>query len=152
MPLTRVREEISESQESIRKHLVKDCFLFSYPNGNASREVRDEVSRSGFKLAFINSPGVWRLDGDPFLIPRINVWENHLTDSQRQFSALTFEYSVFWRAFIHRRRSRAVKNASNVTGDGAGSALRLEAAPKPQADSVSLPSAAVSGQAEENEF
>src|SRR5258708_8889533 len=115
MPLTRVREEISESQESIRKHLVKDCFLFSYPNGNASPEVRDEVSRSGFKLAFINSPGVWRLDGDPFLIPRINVWENHLTDSHRQFSALTFDNSLFCPASIPRPRPLPSTTPPNLT-------------------------------------
>ena len=151
IPLTRVRNEISESQEAIRKHLLKDCFLFSYPNGDASPEVRDEISRSGFRLAFINSPGVWRLDGDPFLIPRINVWENHLTDSRGRFSPLTFEYSVFWRAFLHRRRSRKAKNASNVTVSEVGSAVRLGEVSILQANSISQPSASAGGRAEKTE-
>ena len=151
IPLARVRNEISESQEAIRKHLLKDCFLFSYPNGDASPEVRDEISRSGFRLAFINSPGVWRLDGDPFLIPRINVWENHLTDSHGRFSPLTFEYSVFWRSFLHRRRSRRVKSASNVTVNEVGSVVRLGEVSILQANSMSQPSAAAGVPAEKTE-
>ncbi len=151
IPLARVRNEILESQEVIRKHLLKDCVLFSYPNGDASPEVRDEISRSGYRLAFINSPGVWRLDGDPLLIPRINVWENHLTDARGRFSPLTFEYSVFWRAFMHRRRSRRVKNASSVTVNEVGSAVRLGEVSVLQVDSMSQPSAASGGRAEKTE-
>jgi glycosyltransferase involved in cell wall biosynthesis/peptidoglycan/xylan/chitin deacetylase (PgdA/CDA1 family) len=151
IPLARVRNEISESQEAIRTHLLKDCFLFSYPNGDASREVREEVARAGLRLAFINSPGVWRFDGDPFLIPRINVWENHLTDSRGRFSPMTFEYSVFWRAFIHRRRSRKVGSASNLTVGEGDSAVHLGGVPILQANSVSRPSAAAGGRAEKTE-
>lgn len=140
IPLARVEQEIAESKATIREYLAKDCFLFSYPNGDASPEVRDVVSRSGFKLAFINSPGVWRHNGDPFLIPRINIWENRVTGSDGQFSPLAFEYSVFWRAFIHWRRSRSTTNASTVTGDGAGSVLRPGSVPTLQTDSASLSS------------
>jgi glycosyltransferase involved in cell wall biosynthesis/peptidoglycan/xylan/chitin deacetylase (PgdA/CDA1 family) len=142
IPLARVEQEIAESKATIREYLAKDCFLFSYPNGDASPEVRDVVSRSGFKLAFINSPGVWRRNGDPFLVPRINIWENPVTGFDGQFSALAFEYSVFWRAFIHRRRSRLTTKASTVTGDGVGSVLRRGSVPTLQADSPSFSSVA----------
>jgi peptidoglycan/xylan/chitin deacetylase (PgdA/CDA1 family) len=151
IPLARMKQEIAESKDAIREHLAKDCFLFSYPNGDASPEARDVVSSSDFKLAFINSPGVWQRDGDPFLIPRINIWENRVTGFDGQFAPLEFEYSVFWRAFIHRHRSRKAMNASIVTGDAVGSALPVGPVASPQPDASSLKPSAVSGPAKTSE-
>jgi len=62
------------------------------------------VARSGYKRAFINSPGVWRKDDDPFLIPRINLSEGTVTDPNGKFSPLAFEYRVFWNALVHGKR------------------------------------------------
>lgn len=147
IPVARVEQEVKESKASISEHLSEDCLLFSYPNGDASPDVRDVVSRSGYKLAFINSPGVWSSDSDPLLIPRINVWENHLTDSSGRFSPLTFEYSIFWRAFIHGCRSRSIKNPGTVTQKDVTSALPQRSVSNLQAHSKSLSSASPNEQA-----
>jgi peptidoglycan/xylan/chitin deacetylase (PgdA/CDA1 family) len=101
IPLPRVEEEVRGSKAALEDHIAH-CSLFSYPNGDVSREVREIVERFGFKLAFINSPGVWRRSDDPFLIPRINLSEGTLVGSDGQFSRLAFEYRVFWNAFVHR--------------------------------------------------
>ncbi|MGA2098544.1 MAG: glycosyltransferase [Candidatus Acidiferrum sp.] len=106
IPRAQVEEEVKASKTTIRENLSKECSLFSYPNGAAAREVRDMVSSFDFSLAFINSPGIWLHDGDDYLIPRINIWENDLTDSRGRFSALAFEYSAIWRAFTYALRSR----------------------------------------------
>lgn len=102
LPAERMEKEISESKAALESR-VGPCVLFSYPNGDASREVRDTVAKFGFKLAFINSPGVWRWTGDPFLIPRINLSEGTLVGRDGRFSTLAFDYRVFWNAFIHRQ-------------------------------------------------
>jgi peptidoglycan/xylan/chitin deacetylase (PgdA/CDA1 family) len=101
IPQAQVEQEVSESKAALENHLAH-CSLFSYPNGDMSAEVRDTVARLGFKLAFINSPGVWRRGGDPLLIPRINLSEGTLTGMDGRFSPLAFDYRVFWDAFIHR--------------------------------------------------
>lgn len=103
IPLAQVERELCESRVALEDHIAH-CSLFSYPNGDASPEVRDIVARCGFKLAFINSPGVWRRNGDPLLIPRINLSEPSLTGLDGRFSPLAFEYRVFWNAFIHGAR------------------------------------------------
>lgn len=101
IPLDRVEREVCESRAALEAHL-QHCSLFSYPNGDVSPDVRDIVARFGFKLAFINSPGVWRRTGDPLLVPRINLSEGNLVGGDGRFSTLAFEYRVFWNAFIHR--------------------------------------------------
>jgi len=113
IPLAQVEQEVSESKTAIEDHLAH-CSLFSYPNGNASPEVRDVVARCGFKLAFINSAGVWRRSSDPLLIPRINVSEGDLTSMDGRFSPLAFEYRVFWKAFIHRGRGSPGQRRSRL--------------------------------------
>ena len=101
IPLKQVEKEVSESKSALEAQ-VGDCSVFSYPNGDVSSEVRDAVVRSGYELAFHNSPGVWRKDGDPFLIPRINLCEETVTGPDGGFSPLAFDYRVFWNAFTHR--------------------------------------------------
>jgi peptidoglycan/xylan/chitin deacetylase (PgdA/CDA1 family) len=96
-----VEQEVSESRATLEAH-IPDCSLFSYPNGDASLQVRDIVAKFGFKLAFTNSPGVWLKTSDPLLVPRINLSEGTLVGRNGRFSSLAFEYRVFWNAFIHR--------------------------------------------------
>lgn len=102
LPQTQVEKELSESRSALESR-VGSCVLFSYPNGDASREVRDTVAKFGFRLAFINSPGIWRWSGDPHLIPRINLSEGTLVDRDGRFSPLAFDYRVFWNAFVHQQ-------------------------------------------------
>ena len=98
IPIAQAEEEISSSRVQIEKKLDAPCKLFSYPNGNCSDSVRALVARAGYTLAFLNQPGVWTSDCDPYLIPRINVCEYHLVNSKGNFSPLIFEYAVVWSA------------------------------------------------------
>lgn len=89
-------QEIVCSREVIQQKLGGSCELFSYPNGDYSDPVRDLVAQAGYKFAFLNDPGVWTRDCDPFLIPRVNVCEYHLVDAKGYFSPLIFDYAVVW--------------------------------------------------------
>ena len=101
VPLTKAEQEVSDSKAAIEERMGT-CRALSYPNGDVSQEVRDIVDRCGYKQAFINSPGVWQEEGDPFLVPRINLSEGTVTSPDGRFSPLAFEHRVFWNAFIHR--------------------------------------------------
>lgn len=89
--------ELSESKSAIEAQL-NSCTLFAYPNGDWSPSVRELVAQSGYRAAFINSPGIWRAKGNQFSIPRINVWEGSLTGSNGRFSRMALEYAIFWKA------------------------------------------------------
>jgi peptidoglycan/xylan/chitin deacetylase (PgdA/CDA1 family) len=91
-------QEIACSREAIQQKLGGPCELFSYPNGDCSKPVRDLVAQAGYRFAFLNDPGVWTRDCDPFLIPRVNVCEYHLVDAKGHFSPLIFDYAVVWSA------------------------------------------------------
>lgn len=96
---SQAREEITASRGLIQRQLGADCSLFSYPNGNCSRPVRDLAATAGYKLAFLNQkPGVWTQHCDPYLAPRVNVCESHLVNARGSFSPLIFEYAVVWKA------------------------------------------------------
>ena len=97
--------ELSESKKTIEDQLGKECTLFSYPHGNSSPEVRALVARAGYRLAFLNSAGVWTRDSDPLLIPRVNVWEGMLVGPWGRFSRVAFEYAILWKAYRASRRS-----------------------------------------------
>jgi peptidoglycan/xylan/chitin deacetylase (PgdA/CDA1 family) len=99
IPAEQAQEEIAGSRALIEEKVGGRCSLFSYPNGNCSRAVRDLVARAGYRLAFLNQePGVWTQGCDPYMIPRVNVCEYHLVDAQGKFSPLIFEYAVVWQA------------------------------------------------------
>jgi peptidoglycan/xylan/chitin deacetylase (PgdA/CDA1 family) len=99
IPAAQAEQEITASRETIELKLQASCSLFSYPNGNCSRQVREMVVAAGYKFAFLNQvPGVWTRDCDPFLIPRVNVCEYHLVNSKGDFSPLIFDYAVVWNA------------------------------------------------------
>ena len=98
VPAAQAEQEIVSSREAIQQKLGS-CYLFSYPNGDCSEDVRGLVAQAGYKFAFLNQePGVWTRDCDPFLIPRVNVCEYHLVDSKGNFSPLIFQYAVVWSA------------------------------------------------------
>jgi peptidoglycan/xylan/chitin deacetylase (PgdA/CDA1 family) len=99
IPSEQAQREITESKKLIEAYLGRECTIFAYPNGSWSEDVRGLVVKAGYKKAFINSPGVWNSQSDPFLIPRVNIWEGSVTDRSGNFSATVFRYSVFWRAY-----------------------------------------------------
>ncbi|MGC2697700.1 MAG: polysaccharide deacetylase family protein [Candidatus Angelobacter sp.] len=99
IPLAHAEREITVSRALIEQRVGAPCYLFAYPNGDCSQEVRELVKRAGYKLAFLNQdPGVWTRQCDPYLIPRVNVCEYHLVTAKGDFSALIFEYAVIWSA------------------------------------------------------
>ncbi len=78
-------------------HQAADSLWVSYPNGSASPEVLEAARDAGYRYGFSNTPGVWHSNSEPFLIPRLNVWDGTLVDSQGAFSEKHLEYSLFWR-------------------------------------------------------
>ncbi len=99
IPPQEVKYEVAESKRAIAEQLKKECRFFSYPNGDSSESVRELVAQAGYELAFLNQPGVWTRDTDPFSIPRMNVWEGKLVGPSGIFSRAVFEYTVFWKAY-----------------------------------------------------
>jgi len=100
LSMQQAQREIGESKIEIESRLGVPCRMIAYPNGSWSRPVRDIVEQLGYSQAFTNAPGVWRQQTDPFVIPRVNLWEGSLTNAVGEFSAAVFEYTVFWRAFV----------------------------------------------------
>ncbi len=99
IPLTQAEEEVTSSRELIEDRLGGQCEVFAYPNGDSSYETRKLVAHAGYKRAFMNqSPGIWTSKTDPFSIPRVNICEYHLVDSDGNFSPLIFDYAVIWAA------------------------------------------------------
>ena len=90
--------ELQESKTVLESRL-KQCALLAYPNGDWSETVRTMAGQCGYKLAFANSPGVWRSNGNQLSIPRLNIWEGKLTGKQGRFSEIEFEYATFWKAY-----------------------------------------------------
>jgi len=105
--LSDVRAELADSKEAIEKALGRPCSAFAYPNGSWSRAVRDLTAEHGYDHAFINEAGVWTSDTDPYLIPRVNIWEGSVVGPLGQFSAIAFRYSVLWHCYRSERRKRS---------------------------------------------
>jgi peptidoglycan/xylan/chitin deacetylase (PgdA/CDA1 family) len=97
LPADAVRHELRDSKAAIEQKLGKPCEIFSYPNGDSSKEVREEVVRSGYRFAFLNSPGLWTRECDPYSIPRLNMWEGKMAGPSGKFSRIVFEYTVFYK-------------------------------------------------------
>jgi peptidoglycan/xylan/chitin deacetylase (PgdA/CDA1 family) len=117
IPPAQAQDEISLSRELIEGRLNTPCSIFSYPNGDFSRNVRELVARAGYRFAFLNQdPGVWTPQSDPYLIPRVNVCEYHLVDDKGKFSPLMFDYAVVWNAakgLLSEKRADIFKRLSN---------------------------------------
>jgi peptidoglycan/xylan/chitin deacetylase (PgdA/CDA1 family) len=105
LDLSEAEAELKHSRAALRQRLATDCFLFAYPNGNWSREVRDLVEQAGYRLAFTTKRGVWNRQSDPLSISRINMTELGMVGPGGTFSRPMFEYVTFWRAYrTHRTR------------------------------------------------
>lgn len=123
--------ELVSSRDAIQQKLGSPCHLFSYPNGNYSEAVRELVAQAGYKLAFLDQePGVWTRDCDPLLIPRVNVCEYHLVDSNGNFSPLIFEYAVVWSAARGLLSQMLTKRLNKFQSNGQISGKAWEAAEK----------------------
>jgi peptidoglycan/xylan/chitin deacetylase (PgdA/CDA1 family) len=94
-----IEDELSLSRQTIETKLSRECKLFAYPNGAWSQLVRDQVEKMGYSHAFINVPGLWHPETDPFLIPRLNIAEASLCGPFGQFSPIVFQYTAFWRIY-----------------------------------------------------
>ena len=110
IPATASQFELAESKRSLEARLGRPCTLFAYPNGSWSPEVRALVANEGYRLAFVNSPGVWHSETDPWLIPRVNLWEGSLTNASGKFSSIVFQYTTFWRAYRADSKKRRTPN------------------------------------------
>jgi peptidoglycan/xylan/chitin deacetylase (PgdA/CDA1 family) len=95
--------EIAAAHHCLSASLGESVPLFSYPNGSWSASARDSVARSGMRLAFLNSPGIWSESTDPLLIPRINLSESRLVGLNGTFSAAAAHYHLFWVPYVSRR-------------------------------------------------
>ena len=105
VPEQTVLREIRESREAIEQTLGKPCDVFAYPNGNWSRETRRILAEEGFRLALTTERGVWTNDSDPLAIPRLSVTEDNLVGLTGRFSRARFEYTMFWKTWLARRKA-----------------------------------------------
>lgn len=99
IPLEAAGQELANSKSDIENKLNGPCALFAYPNGSWSPKVKEKVAEHGYSLAFTNSPGIWTAKTDPWLIPRVNLWEQSVLGIFGSFSPAVFKYTVFWRSF-----------------------------------------------------
>jgi len=106
LPSAQAQKELHDSKASIEKELDHDCTLFAYPNGSWSTDIRDLVIQEGYTQAFSNKTGVWTSTTDPWLIPRVNLWEASVTGPSGRFSPVVFEYATFWRGYWAEFRKR----------------------------------------------
>jgi peptidoglycan/xylan/chitin deacetylase (PgdA/CDA1 family) len=110
LPESHVAAELTGAKREIELILGCPCTLFSYPNGSWSPEVRKLVRKDGYTQAFVNEPGIWSSSTDPWLIPRVNIWEGSLVGPRGRFSPVLFQYNTFWRA--HRAEKRKLRRVT----------------------------------------
>ena len=111
------QRELAVSKEIIEKTLGRSCKLFAYPNGSWSWQVRDLVAKEGYLQAFINAPGVWDSHTDPFLIPRVNIWEGSLVGPSGRFSPVIFQYTAVWACYRAQGKRRRMASPSSPVID-----------------------------------
>jgi peptidoglycan/xylan/chitin deacetylase (PgdA/CDA1 family) len=107
IPPSCVAEQLWESRRQIAERLGA-CDLFAYPNGSKSLAIRQSIREAGYRAAYTTEPGFWTKDTDPFLIPRVNVWEKKLIGPTGSFSRVMAEYSLFWRTPRHKVRKAGI--------------------------------------------
>lgn len=89
--------ELRNARDQIEKRIPAPCRMFAYPNGSKSDHIRELVAQADYDLAFTTEPGFWTRNTNPFLVPRVNVWERKLTGPTGCFSPAVALYSLFWR-------------------------------------------------------
>jgi len=98
LPSQELAEEIEGSRERVVAEIGQPCWAFAYPNGDWCPKIRDLTASAGYTAAFARGPGVWSAQTDPFVIPRINLWEGAVTGIHGRFSRPHFDYVVFWKS------------------------------------------------------
>jgi peptidoglycan/xylan/chitin deacetylase (PgdA/CDA1 family) len=73
LPRDAAQYEIAESRAALRTRFGVPVDHFAYPFGHFSLETVELVRRSGYSSAVTVVPGVARVSGDPFRLPRIVV-------------------------------------------------------------------------------
>jgi peptidoglycan/xylan/chitin deacetylase (PgdA/CDA1 family) len=97
LPQDQREYELAQSRKDLQQHVL-DTPLIAYPNGDADETVSRQARSAGYRAGFRNDPGIWTTRTDPFLIPRVNLWDGKLTDKRNRFSDASLEYSLFWKA------------------------------------------------------
>lgn len=70
-----VHDELRDSMTELETRLDQPVVALAYPSGNVDDSVRDHARTCGYRLAFTTRNGFASCDGDPLLIPRINIHE-----------------------------------------------------------------------------
>lgn len=94
-------DELAGSRCLLRERLAgnkNDPLWLSYPNGSSNPKVTLAAFETGYRNAFSTSIGTWGRSADPLLIPRVNVWDGSVADSNGRFSPDHADYALFWRS------------------------------------------------------
>jgi peptidoglycan/xylan/chitin deacetylase (PgdA/CDA1 family) len=86
--------EVSKSQEIIKKEIGTLLPIFAYPDGKSesiSTQAVEILRELGIKMAFTMSEGYARLGYDnPLLLPRIGVWQQSLAQFHIKLTSLYY--------------------------------------------------------------
>jgi len=94
-------DELAGSRYLLQERLAgnkNDSMWLSYPNGSSNPTVTLAAFETGYRNAFSTSVGTWSRSADPLLIPRVNVWDGSVADSNGRFSPDHADYALFWRS------------------------------------------------------
>jgi peptidoglycan/xylan/chitin deacetylase (PgdA/CDA1 family) len=97
----RLIDELQGSRRALQERLPgrqNDHIWLSYPNGSVNPTVRLAAFEAGYRNAFSNSVGTWGRSSDPLVIPRVNIWDGSLIDSNGRFSPDHADYALFWKS------------------------------------------------------
>ncbi len=97
-----------ESSRTLIAEILGDCSRLAYPNGDCDERVRAQVSRAGYKQAFINSPGPVTKDTDRLAIPRINLNEQKVCGPSGEFSRYAFLHATVWACYRVQRSAGVI--------------------------------------------
>jgi peptidoglycan/xylan/chitin deacetylase (PgdA/CDA1 family) len=76
LPAAKIRGELLESRETIRRETTATVDALAYPNGDYDDETAALAREAGFRLAFTTSRGVIRATDDPYTLKRVNIHED----------------------------------------------------------------------------
>ncbi len=89
-----VRNELRDSKKTMEEKLDRGVSAFAYPNGDWNQEVRNEVDRAGFSLAFTTQQRWYRRSDDPLAIPRIMIHEKKVAGIGGRFSPALLSFAL----------------------------------------------------------
>jgi len=91
-----IREELHSSQQLLERHLHKPVRYFAYPSGEYDQRAKELVRQAGYLAAFTTKEELNTSFTNPFELRRIEMEENKLTDSKKEFCRLLFELETCW--------------------------------------------------------